>query len=80
MGHARRQEVFRALCGSALRPGFTYRADREHLDRRFIAETCCRGCLAEWHDIPKDRGLTSEEREHVAAVNERWLRIQLHRS
>jgi hypothetical protein len=47
----------------------------------FVAQhataTCCRGCLAKWHDIPKRRELSLEEREHVRRVIERWLRIQM---
>src|SRR5215210_4205029 len=43
----------------------------------FVAQhataTCCRGCLAKWHDIPKGRVLTADERCHVVAVIRRWL-------
>lgn len=35
---------------------------------------CCRGCLEKWHHIPQGRALTDEERAHVLAVLERWLR------
>lgn len=38
--------------------------------------TCCRGCLAKWHRIPKGRELTPEERAYVVAVIERWIREQ----
>lgn len=37
---------------------------------------CCRGCLEQWHGIPPGRALTAEEREHILAVLERWLREQ----
>ncbi len=44
----------------------------------FVAQhataTCCRGCLAKWHAIPRGRELTSEEQAHVVAALERWLR------
>jgi len=44
----------------------------------FIAQhataTCCRGCLAKWHDIPRGEALTDEQQAHVIAVLERWLR------
>jgi len=44
----------------------------------FIAQhataTCCRSCLAKWHGIPRGRALGPQEREHVLAVLERWLR------
>ena len=46
----------------------------------FVAQhatgTCCRGCLAKWHHIPKGRALTDEERAYVVGVLERWLRAQ----
>jgi predicted Fe-S protein YdhL (DUF1289 family) len=46
----------------------------------FIAQhataTCCRGCLEKWHDIPKGHALDAEEKRHVLAVIERWLRLQ----
>ena len=43
----------------------------------FVAQhataTCCRGCLARWHDIPSGRALTPEQRERVLALLEAWL-------
>ena len=46
----------------------------------FVAQhataTCCRGCLAKWHSIPKGRELTDADRAHVLAVLERWLASQ----
>ena len=46
----------------------------------FVAQhatgTCCRGCLAKWHDIPKGHELTEADRARVLAVLERWLRTQ----
>lgn len=43
----------------------------------FVAQhataTCCRGCLAKWHGIPKGRSLSEAEVEHVLAVLRRWL-------
>jgi predicted Fe-S protein YdhL (DUF1289 family) len=38
--------------------------------------TCCRGCLAKWHHIPKGRELTADERAYVVSVLERWIRTQ----
>lgn len=38
--------------------------------------TCCRGCLAKWHHIPKRRALSDGERAYVVAVLERWIRTQ----
>ncbi|HKN67468.1 MAG TPA: DUF4186 family protein, partial [Gemmatimonadaceae bacterium] len=47
----------------------------------FIAQhataTCCRGCLAKWHEIPRGEPLTDAEQAHVIATIERWLRGQL---
>jgi hypothetical protein len=37
---------------------------------------CCRGCLEKWHAIPAGRELTTDERAHVLAVLERWLKEQ----
>jgi hypothetical protein len=46
----------------------------------FIAQhataTCCRICLAKWHDIPAGRALTSAEQQHVLAALDRWLASQ----
>lgn len=38
--------------------------------------TCCRGCLARWHHIPRGRDLTPQERAYVVGTIERWLRAQ----
>ena len=44
----------------------------------FVAQhataTCCRGCLAKWHAIPKGRALTEEEQRYVVRVIGAWLR------
>jgi len=43
----------------------------------FVAQhataTCCRGCLARWHAIPKGRPLTGAEKEYVLRVIGAWL-------
>ena len=43
----------------------------------FVAQhataTCCRKCIAKWHDIPKGHELTSEEQTYIAEVIRRWL-------
>ena len=43
----------------------------------FVAQhataTCCRKCLAKWHDIPKGDELTGEEQTYIAEVIKRWL-------
>jgi len=44
----------------------------------FVAQhatgTCCRGCLAKWHRVPRGRDLTDDERAYVVRVLARWLR------
>ncbi len=44
----------------------------------FVAQhatgTCCRGCLAKWHRIPRGRDMRDDERAYVVRVLERWLR------
>jgi predicted Fe-S protein YdhL (DUF1289 family) len=46
----------------------------------FVAQhataTCCRGCLAKWHGIPRGRALDAEQKAHVLAVLRRWLEAQ----
>jgi len=43
----------------------------------FVAQhataTCCRGCLAKWHRIPKGRPLVPKEMEYIITVLARWL-------
>ncbi len=43
----------------------------------FVAQhataTCCRSCLADWHDIPEGCTMGPAQRAHVLAVLERWL-------
>jgi len=43
----------------------------------FIAQhatgTCCRGCLAKWHGIPKGKPLTQEQIDYIVKVLRRWL-------
>lgn len=47
----------------------------------FVAQhatgTCCRGCLAKWHGLPKGQELTAEEQAYVVQVIGRWLETQL---
>ena len=46
----------------------------------FIAQhataTCCRGCLAKWHSIPKGAELTPEQLSYIVSVLETWLTKQ----
>jgi predicted Fe-S protein YdhL (DUF1289 family) len=43
----------------------------------FIAQhataTCCRGCLAKWHEIEKGRALEAKEKEYILEVLKTWL-------
>ena len=43
----------------------------------FVAQhataTCCRGCLAKWHGIPKGAALTGTQQEYVVNVIMAWL-------
>ncbi len=43
----------------------------------FVAQhataTCCRGCLAKWHGIPKGRALGEAEKRYVLEVIKAWL-------
>lgn len=47
----------------------------------FVAQhatgTCCRGCLAKWHRIPKGHPLSEDERAYVLDVLECWLRMKI---
>jgi hypothetical protein len=49
----------------------------------FVAQhataTCCRGCLAKWHNIEKGRELSAEEQEHVVGAIMRWIDSQTER-
>ena len=38
--------------------------------------TCCRKCLAKWHQIPKGKELSAEQLDYLVAVIERWLKSQ----
>ncbi len=50
----------------------------------FIAQhataTCCRSCLAKWHDIPAGRPLSETDTAHIVLAIERWLRAELART
>ena len=43
----------------------------------FVAQhataTCCRGCLAKWHGLPRGRELSAEEQSYVVSVIDGWL-------
>ncbi|WP_437887646.1 DUF4186 domain-containing protein [Phytobacter sp. V91] len=50
----------------------------------FIAQhataTCCRGCLAKWHNIPPGIALTTEQQSYVVDVIYHWLVLQMNSS
>lgn len=43
----------------------------------FIAQhataTCCRGCLAKWHGMPRGREMSRPEQEYVVSVLREWI-------
>lgn len=41
--------------------------------------TCCRRCLASWHQIPVGRPLEDGEKEYIAMVVRRWLEAEMER-
>ena len=47
----------------------------------FIAQhataTCCRGCLLEWHKIPKGMDFSEEQLEYVVNVIMKWIENEL---
>jgi hypothetical protein len=47
----------------------------------FVAQhataTCCRGCLARWHGIPKGAALTPEQEDYAVDVICRWIERDL---
>lgn len=47
----------------------------------FVAQhataTCCRGCLARWHDVPEGQALTDEQVTYVLDVLLGWIGSQL---
>ncbi|HVF71824.1 MAG TPA: DUF4186 domain-containing protein [Chthoniobacterales bacterium] len=49
----------------------------------FVAQhataTCCRGCLAKWHRIPRGREMTAEEQGYAVDIIGRWLTTEMDR-
>ena len=39
--------------------------------------TCCRGCLAKWHNIPQGEALSEEQQRYIVTVIYHWLVIQM---
>ncbi|MCA9248835.1 MAG: DUF4186 domain-containing protein [Planctomycetales bacterium] len=46
----------------------------------FVAQhataTCCRGCLAKWHRLPKGTSLSEPQIDYIMSILERWLLAQ----
>ncbi|MEM6160080.1 DUF4186 domain-containing protein [Erwinia sp. P6884] len=47
----------------------------------FIAQhataTCCRGCLSQWHGIPRHQEMTPAQQSWVVEVITCWLRLEM---
>ncbi|MCE9993273.1 DUF4186 domain-containing protein [Enterobacter asburiae] len=47
----------------------------------FIAQhataTCCRGCLAKWHNIPQGVTLDDRQQNYIVSVIHHWLVLQM---
>ncbi|WP_146681246.1 DUF4186 family protein, partial [Salmonella enterica] len=39
--------------------------------------TCCRGCLAKWHQIPQGEPLSKAQQQYIVSVIHYWLVIQM---
>ena len=46
----------------------------------FIAQhatgCCCRGCLEKWHNIPKGRELTNNEKKYIYYLLIKWIELE----
>ncbi|MDE7548008.1 DUF4186 domain-containing protein [Acetobacter fabarum] len=49
----------------------------------FVAQhatgTCCRSCLAKWHELPSGRRLSDAEQDYILGVLAHWLARELER-
>lgn len=47
----------------------------------FIAQhataTCCRGCIAKWHNIPKNIKLNDEQQKYLTELIMEWIKRQI---
>jgi hypothetical protein len=84
----RGRETIRAhaqdLIGKRLAPALPYKDGKQTPYRGhpvFVAQhataICCRSRLERWHDIPRGRELTAEERDYVVDVIWRWIEREL---
>jgi hypothetical protein len=72
------------LIGKRLAPAEPYNDGKQTPYRGhpvFVAQhataTCCRTCLLRWHQIPKGRELSPEERAYVVDVIVRWIQREM---
>ena len=46
----------------------------------FIAQhatgCCCRGCLEKWHNIPKGRELTANQKNYIYCLLIKWIELE----
>ena len=46
----------------------------------FIAQhacgCCCRGCLEKWHNIPKGRELTNNQKNYIYCLLIKWIELE----
>ncbi|MBS2140970.1 DUF4186 family protein, partial [Escherichia coli] len=67
------------FCRKQLGPAFPANGGKQTPMRGhpvFIAQhataTCCRGCLAKWHNIPQGVSLSEEQQRYIVAVIYQW--------
>jgi hypothetical protein len=84
----RGRETIRAhahdLIGKRLAPALPYKDGKQTPYRGhpvFVAQhataTCCRSCLERWHELPRGRELSPDERDYVVEVICRWIEREL---
>jgi Domain of unknown function (DUF4186) len=84
----RGRETIRAhahdLVGKRLAPALPYKDGKQTPYRGhpvFVAQhataACCRSCLERWHEIPRGRELSRDERNYVIDVIWRWIEREL---
>ncbi|VDZ94132.1 putative cytoplasmic protein [Salmonella enterica subsp. enterica] len=48
-----------------------------YLSAQHATATCCRGCLAKWHQIPQGEPLSKAQQQYIVSVIHYWLVIQM---
>jgi hypothetical protein len=79
-GPARLRQHAREILERRVAPAAPYKDGKQTPYRGhpvFVAQhataTCCRTCLARWHEIPAGRDLTPEEIDYAVEVIARWI-------